>query len=284
LASPRFIPLNPSSSSIPLAPAGALAPGSGGLQGLLPDLGGQDAGVGTPGFADEGAVTGIGALSGSQALSAFGSGLPGGIIGQSLGQATGISPTIAGLGGKIGMTGLGMLGGFPATPFGFANSLLGGLASLASAAQASVGPRGPSKSLSDTIRGLPATPDIEVEDSAIPDTSFAVPATVAYPDLDVTFPDVPGLSDGPSGVSDGTGNASGEGGGDSGGVGGVWFHGGAVHGPPGRDQVPGHLTAGEFVVDADSAHRFPGAVRALNAWEPGEDAPRGLQGLLRARQ
>jgi hypothetical protein len=60
----------------------------------------------------------------------------------------------------------------------------------------------------------------------------------------------------------------------------AWFHGGRVHGPPGRDQVPGWLTDQEFVVDRDSAQRFPGLVRTINEWEEGDPIPRGLQGLV----
>jgi hypothetical protein len=54
--------------------------------------------------------------------------------------------------------------------------------------------------------------------------------------------------------------------GEPGGV--AWQHGGPVHGPKGIDNVPGRLTAGEFVVDKDSAQQFKGLLGLMNRWEP----------------
>jgi hypothetical protein len=126
-----------------------------------------------------------------------------------------------------------------------------------------------------------ANPNMELVDLPDVDSFTAqVDAAIAAAQADAISAAVAAMGDsgtGPAGSDTGLGEGSGASGpgGDA-----AWFHGGPVHGPGGIDNVPGRLTAGEFVLDKDSAQRFGPLVALLNSWEEGDPVPRGLQGLL----
>jgi hypothetical protein len=161
---------------------------------------------------------------------------------------------------------LGDIGGTPATP---------GTGSIAAT---------PSFTTSFDLSLAPpaANPNMELVD--LPDVdSFtaqvdaAIAAAAAQAQTDAISAAVAAAGDAGTGPAGDTSDGSGVG---------AYYHGGPVHGPGGIDNVPGWLTDQEFVVDRDSAQKFPDLVRALNQWEPGDDPAqfRGLRRLLDRRR
>jgi hypothetical protein len=100
------------------------------------------------------------------------------------------------------------------------------------------------------------------------DDGLAGPVGVApASQVDAVNAALDGIGPGPAGTGPAGTGPSGDG--PSGATGdGPYQHGGTVHGPAGIDKVPGRLTAGEFVVDKDSAQKFRGLLGLLNRWEP----------------
>lgn len=270
--------------------AGEGGPGGPGVAGST------TSGIGVPGVGPtDGTTTGGGNLTGGQAATAFSNGFVSGLPGVSFvsnlsNMAQNPQDIDLSSLGQLGLQGVGLasslMGASPTSMVG--KALFSGLINLAGKAQASTGVRLPSfeeslkeftQNLKDlTLRsfffgkepnikgpvpdvpGLPTNPDDPTEPS-IPD-GIATPGQIS---VDPNDPSETG-----GGPASGEGGNVGEGSGGSGPGGtAAWYHGGLVDiGSYGRDKVPGHLTRGEYVIDADSTRKYKPLLDLINHWEP----------------
>lgn len=262
---------------------------------------GGPVGVGTPGDNDNtgpgnpDGVTGAGNQTFGQAAQQFTEGLlglpdsqapPGENGGGLKGMAIGSLPSLA-------ASAAAYAGGFPSTPFTIAIAAMRGLIRLASAAKRSgkppsepLGPKnredltpppsqtGPPGQADGGPSGTPSgqggaqEPNLNTDVSLTSSPTMGPPGNsgINEPAFVGTLPDNPGGSTNGNNPSD-SGIGPGVGG-NPGGEPGDMYRGGPVKGPKGRDKVPAHLTAGEYVIDKDSTQRFRKVLGQINTWEP----------------
>ena len=195
------------------------SPGEGGPGGPS-NAGSTSSGMGVPGVGPtDGTTTGIGNLSGSQAASAFGSGLlsglPGVGLGNNIASAINNGSLAPGQLGQMGLQGLNLaLSIANPNPVSMGlKGLLNGLVNMANAAQNSTGFRPPTfaeamKEFTQNLKDMSLKSFFGLQE---PNLEFTVPDTVE-PDLIGNVPtgNSSNNPDSPVGVSDTGGNPSGD--------------------------------------------------------------------------